>query len=129
MNDMDAAESPTNPGSPAPQSTPLSPSAEFILGRYRPVYTYAADISALGRTLFGVSLVVGGIAGLGGLMSGSVPYFVAGAMGALVALAFGYVFQTLADLSASALRIFADTAVGGSPISDPEKLAILRTTH
>ena len=128
------ADPPTDPNLTAPTVGSLTPTAEFILQRYRPVYNYASNIVVLGRTVYATSLVVaiiGGIIGMMGAASGGMEAPVVLGMAVIfsgLTLAFGFLFKTVAEVSASALRVFADTAVGAAPLADADKLMILKAT-
>ena len=131
---MNSADPPTNPGYATASTGPLTPTAEFILQRYRPVYNYASNIVVLGRTVYATSLVVaviGGIIGMMGAADGGMEAPLVFGMAVIfsgLTLAFGFLFKTVAEVSASSLRVFADTAVGASPMADAEKLMILKAT-
>ena len=131
---MNSADPPTNPGHATASAGPLTPTAEFILQRYRPVYNYARGIVVRGRTVFATSIVVTVIGGIMGMMAASESRMAGEVVLGMavifcgLTLAFGFLFKTLAEIAASALRVFADTALGASPLSEADKLMILRNT-
>lgn len=97
---------------------------KFVEQRYRPLYSFAVNIVLAGQ----VALAVGVLAGFAAAIAFMPEHPGMAFVGFLTFSGAGAVTFGLSQISAAALRAFADTAVWTSAgMTDDDKLALVRT--